>query len=100
MCVSIYAVVKIWSGSKKWIKVVLRQERILVLDFMLTTVHKYTHIFWGGQFFLFWMRLIAIDLLTALYFIFVFEKCLLRPRQHLIDKKKYSKNNKYYYSLK
>ncbi len=30
----IYTVVNIWSGSKKWIKVVLRQERILVVELL------------------------------------------------------------------
>ncbi len=51
----IYTVVNIWSGSKKYIKVVLRQERILVWGFrtalmkgfdplqMLTSVYIYIY---------------------------------------------------------
>ncbi len=36
MYMYVYVVVNIWSGSKKLIKVVLRQERILFLGFRTT----------------------------------------------------------------
>ncbi len=37
-------VVNIWSGSKKFIKVVLRQEHILVLGFRTTLIKGFDHL--------------------------------------------------------
>ncbi len=71
-------VVNIWSGSKKFIKVVLRQERILVLGFRTTLMKGFdplqmlTTAFYFLYFILFFICFYDLEFQNLLYYYYYY----------------------------